>query len=47
MRAKDIAQAVVKAGYRSTSRNFYPIVAAALRDKKLFRRVRRGVYTLK
>ncbi|HUT61780.1 MAG TPA: hypothetical protein VNA25_28410 [Phycisphaerae bacterium] len=47
MRAKDIAQAVVKAGYHSTSKNFYPIVAAALRDKKLFRRVRRGVYTVK
>lgn len=46
MRAKDIQTAVAKAGYQSVSKDFYNIVAATLRDKKLFRRVKRGVYKL-
>jgi hypothetical protein len=46
MRAKDIASAAVKAGYHTAAKDFYGIVAAALRDKKSFKRVRRGVYTL-
>lgn len=44
LRVKDIQQAVAKAGYRSTSKNFYSIVAAALRDESKFKRVSRGVY---
>ena len=47
LRAKEIAQAVANAGYKSASKNFYGIVAAALRDKNKFRRLRRGVYSLK
>ena len=46
LRAKDIAAAVTTAGYRSSSKDFYGIVAATLCDKKNFRRVRRGVYEL-
>ena len=46
MRARDIAKAVVKAGYPTTSKSFYSIVAATLRDKKNFKRLARGVYTL-
>jgi len=46
MRAKNIQAAVAKAGYQSVSKDFYNIVAATLRDKKLFRRVKRGVYKL-
>ena len=46
MRAKDIVQAVRKAGYKTYSKDFYGIVAAALRDNKCFKRIRRGVYTL-
>jgi len=45
LRIKDIASAVAKAGYKSRSKDFYAIVATALRDKK-FKRVSRGVYTL-
>jgi hypothetical protein len=46
MRVKDIQQAVVKAGYRSASKNFYSIVAAALADESKFQRVGRGLYKL-
>jgi len=46
MRAKDVMMAVQSAGYRSNSKDFYGIVAAALRDNKCFKRVRRGVYRL-
>jgi len=46
MRAKDVASAVTKAGYPSQAKDFYGIVAATLRDKKHFKRLRRGVYTL-
>ena len=47
MRAKDIAAAVTKAGYKSHSKDFYGIVAATLRDESAFKRVSRGVYKLK
>jgi chromosome segregation ATPase len=47
MRAVEIAQAVKDAGYESRSKDFYTIVAAALRDESQFQRVRRGVYKLK
>ena len=46
MRAKEIVPAVRKAGYETFSKDFYGIVATALRDKKTFKRVSRGVYTL-
>jgi hypothetical protein len=46
MRARDIAQAAVEAGYRSAAKDFYGIVATALRDKKSFKKLRRGVYTV-
>jgi len=46
MRAKDIVVAVRKAGYKTYSKDFYGIVAAALRDAKDFKRVKRGVYKL-
>ncbi len=45
LRCKDIMTAVKKAGYKSASKNFYGIVAAALRDTKNFKRVSRGAYT--
>lgn len=44
MRVTEIRKAVTKAGYRSASKNFYSIVAAALRDKSKFKRVGRGLY---
>jgi hypothetical protein len=47
MRAKEVMQAVDKAGYKSKSKDFYGIVATALRNEDLFKRVSRGVYTLK
>ena len=46
MRAKDVTKAVVKAGYPTCSKDFYGIVAAALRDKSHFKRLKRGIYTL-
>jgi hypothetical protein len=46
MRAKDVMKAVVKAGYPTCSKDFYGIVAAALRDKGHFKRLKRGIYTL-
>jgi len=46
MRAKDVSVAVAKAGYKSFSKDFYGIVATGLRDKKNFKNLRRGVYTL-
>ena len=45
IRAKDIAQAVTKAGYLSHSKDFYTIVATALRDTTKFKRLSRGIYT--
>jgi len=45
LRVKAIVPAVVKAGYKSHSKDFYRIVASTLRDKK-FKKLGRGVYTL-
>jgi hypothetical protein len=45
MRVREIATAVVKAGYQTVSRDFYGIVASTVRDKT-FKRIRRGVYRL-
>ena len=47
MRAKDVAAAVVKAGYPTKSKSFYGIVAATLADTKAVKRLKRGVYALK
>ena len=47
MRTKDIAPAVRKAGYKTKSKDFYGLVAAALRDETRFKRVSRGIYTNK
>ena len=46
MRAKDVVRAVKKNGYKTFSKDFYGIVAAALRDTKGVKRVSRGVYQL-
>jgi len=46
LRAKEVMQAVRAAGYKTRSKDFYGIVASALRDTKTFMRVSRGVYTL-
>ena len=46
MRAGEIATAVAKAGYKSFSKDFNAVVAKTLLDRKLFKRVRRGVYKL-
>lgn len=46
MRVKEIVAAVKKAGYRSSAKDFYGVVAAALHDKR-FQRLSRGVYRLK
>ncbi len=46
MRPVDIARSVREAGYKTYSKDFYGIVAAALRDKKNFKRMKRGVYAL-
>jgi hypothetical protein len=44
MRVKEVLGAVTKAGYRSTSKDFYRIVATALREGKQFKKMSRGVY---
>lgn len=46
MRAKDVAPAVKAAGYATRSKDFYGIVAAALRDTEGIKRVTRGVYKM-
>ncbi|HOF17312.1 MAG TPA: hypothetical protein PK082_00245 [Phycisphaerae bacterium] len=46
LRVKDIMAAVQKAGYRSSSKGFYGIVAAAVREDARFKRLKRGIYTL-
>ena len=46
MRVKDAMAAVQKAGYKTHSRDFYGLVATALRDGP-FLKVSRGVYRLK
>ena len=45
LRVKEVVSGVRKAGYKSLSKDFYGIVATALRDKK-FKRLARGVYAL-
>jgi hypothetical protein len=45
MSVTDAAEAVQKAGYRTTSPNFRTMVNAALLNKKRFKRVERGQYT--
>ena len=47
MRIKDAMRAVTKAGYRSSSKDFYGIVATAIRDKAKFEKVGRGLYKAK
>ena len=47
MRIKDAMRAVTKAGYRSGSKDFYGIVATAIRDKAKFEKVGRGLYKAK
>lgn len=47
MRVLDIQKAVVAAGYKTGSKDFYGIVATTLRDKSRFAKVKRGIYTLK
>lgn len=47
MRAKDIAEAVRTEGYKTFSKDFYGIVATALRDQKKFKKLSRGVYAAK
>jgi len=46
MRVKDVMAAVSKAGYVTKSKDFYGIVATALRDETKFKKISRGVYTL-
>lgn len=46
MRVKDVMVAVKEAGYKTGSKDFYGLVAAALQDKR-FGKVGRGVYALK
>jgi len=46
MGAADIADAVKKAGYQSSSPAFKRIVAMRLLDKKRFKRVGRGMYSI-
>jgi len=46
LRVKDIAPAVIKGGYKTKSKGFYGLVAAAVRDDSRFKRLRRGVYAL-
>ncbi len=45
MRIAEIMEAVEVVGYKTSARDFYAIVAAALRGKQ-FKKVSRGVYTL-
>jgi hypothetical protein len=46
MRVKEIVNAAMEAGYKSSSRDFYGIVAAALRDAEKFKKAGRGLYKL-
>ena len=45
MRVKDIQAAVLSAGYETTAVDFYPIVAAALREDA-FTKLDRGIYAI-
>ena len=46
MRVKDIVPAVEKAGYKSAAKDFYNLVAAAVRGDE-FTKLGRGIYTFK
>ena len=46
MRALDVQKAVVAAGYPTKAKDFYGMVATALRNPKHFKKIRRGVYKL-
>ncbi len=46
MRVKDIVPAVEKAGYKSAAKDFYNLVAAAVRGDE-FTKLSRGIYTVK
>jgi hypothetical protein len=46
-RVKDVMNAVTKAGYASKSKDFYGIVATALREGPQFKNISRGIYALK
>ncbi len=46
MRVRDVVAAVRRAGYKTSSRGFYGIVATMLRDKANFTRLDRGLYKL-
>jgi len=46
MNVADMAEAALKAGYKSTSKNFKTVVGLTLlKGKKMFKRVSRGQYT--
>ena len=48
MNVADMADAAIKAGYKSTSKNFKTVVGLTLlKSKRMFRRVSRGQYTAK
>ena len=46
-RVKDVTNAVTRAGYVSKSKDFYGIVATALREGPQFKKISHGVYALK
>lgn len=46
MRARDLTEAVLAAGYTTKDRNFRQTVASALAGDRRFRRIRRGIYKL-
>lgn len=46
MRISELVKAVKQAGYKSAAKDFYSVVAMALRDKK-FQKVDRGVYKIR
>ncbi len=47
MRVKEVMNAAAKAGYVSRSKDFYGIVATALREGLQFKKITRGIYALK
>ena len=48
MNVADMAEAALKSGYKSTSKNFKTVVGLTLlKGKKMFKRVSRGQYTAK
>ena len=47
MRVKEVMNAATEAGYVSRSKDFYGIVATALREGPQFKKITRGIYALK